>query len=73
MKSFADMKKDLSIFVYHGIRDDVIPYSYAKEKYDGMIESGFKKLECHYDPVLDHSISFKEIRAVRNFLAKLMK
>ena len=61
---FGDKKKNLSIFVYHGKADQVIPYPHAKESYDLLIASGFQKVEFCDENYLPHSVSPQEILSI---------
>ena len=65
-----DSNKNLKIFVGHGLKDDVIPYKVNEESLKPIENfSGLKKFTY---PNLAHSIDFKEIQDLSNFLKESM-
>ena len=69
---FADKKKTLSIFIYHGMRDQVVTYPHAKESYDQLRASGFEKVQFTPEEKLDHSFSLQEIEKIKEFFNKVL-
>ena len=69
---FEDKKKNLPLFIYHGLNDPTIMYEHADVTYKKMKDLGFEKMEYHGQKGMGHTVSLQEIRHIKEFLTRMM-
>lgn len=63
---------DLSMLVYHGVNDPVVPIDLARLSQDHFKKHGVKNIEYIEEPRLVHSLSNPELRKFAEFLKKTL-
>ena len=71
LANVAESKKEIPMFVYHGVMDPVIPIVKAKIGYDALTEAGFT-LDFTSEGSLGHSLSGTELTKMKEFFDKNM-
>jgi len=65
-------KKNIPIFLYHGINDEIILVEQAEKSYQKLMKEGFN-IQFTKEKMLGHGVSDEELLKMRNFLHENLK
>jgi len=69
----SSMNLETPLFMGHGEDDSVVPFALGKHSADFIRSLGFKNVEFHKYPRMDHFISEQERQDIENFLSGCFK